>query len=493
MGKNTELLEYIYNQRWCNFKDEITDNKVENLTFDSGEFDNHNTFFIIGNAEIQNVKSRYFIMPLTKNKVEGENYLNFNNIKMYDAVKSPNYWSELMGNISLEQGFKLSNNYTLLYQSWDDFDFIVKHISDKSKPIGAEQSNSTLIIGNNLIAFKQQRVIEFSVGINPEVEMNYNLMKTSCKVVPKTFGYLSLIASDGKTAFAGIVQEFIKNNGDLWEILKQKLLEILEKTYASEKDIISLNDYKNLLNLMKLLGKKTNELLKCLKSFKGNTDIEPENITTKYIKNYKKSIKEFMKKTKLNIQNNINRLSSDMALNLQDPLVNWDKYIIDFLNSNFSKIEKRKNKGILMRVHGDFHLGQAIQTADNDIKFIDFSGEPNLDIEERKIKRSYMYDIAGMYRSISGYLPIVVSKKFALENENINNQKLIWASNIIKPIVKTLSDAFLEQLKIDPEWLKIEILRRNLYEINYEISYRPNMLFIPVDNLKELILGKITY
>ena len=149
----------------------------------------------------------------------------------------------------------------------------------------------------------------------------------------------------------------------------------------------------------------------------------------------------------------------------------------------------RDNKGLLMRVHGDFHLGQAIQTLDNDIKIIDFSGEPHLSFSQRKERCSYMYDIAGMYRSITGYLPIVVSKRFATdENGNIDNEKLVWANEILKPIIKYLSDAFLSELEIDREWFNIEVFRRNLYEINYEIAYRPTMLFIPINNLKELIL-----
>ena len=99
-----------------------------------------------------------------------------------------------------------------------------------------------------------------------------------------------------------------------------------------------------------------------------------------------------------------------------------------------------------------------------------------------------MYDIAGMYRSISGYLPVVVAKHFAtMDDGTVNNEKLVWATSIIRPIVHNLSMAFLNELKLDKEWLSLEIFRRNLYEINYEIAYRPQMLFIPIDNLKELL------
>ena len=490
MNNKKELLDYIYAMRWCSFKNDISSGMIEDVILESRPFDNGKKFFVIGKAIIKNSVPQYFVMPLTIEKIEDEPSVIFNGKKCYDALKSQNYWSSLMYEITLDKEFSFSNGFKLLYQSWDGFDFITKHIDDISKPLGAEQSNSTLVIGNNVLAFKQQRMIEFVSESNPEVEMNYNLMKTHCNVVPKTYGHLSLINSDGETAFIGIVQEFVPNNGDLWELSKEKLLDILDDTYLSNTDIIPLSKYKNLYELMHLLGKKTNELLLCLSSFSGNKNLTSKAITVSYINQYKRNIKILMKETRENIKNNINKISSDMALNIQDILENWNRYTSTFLNNNISNLLKRKNMGNLMRVHGDFHLGQAIESKSKQIKFIDFSGEPNLTLKERKVKHSYMYDIAGMYRSISGYLPVVVAKHFATEsNGEINNEKLVWATSIIKPIINNLSNAFLNELKIDKEWFALEVFRRNLYEINYEISYRPQMLFIPIDNFKELLVG----
>lgn len=487
MSKNTELLQYIYNQRWCNFKEEITDKKVVDIKLYSTEFDT-NKLFVIGEADIKNKPKQYFIMPLIIGKSKEYTSFKYKNNYAYDALVSSDYWKGLMRNISLDKTLVINQEYNLIYQSWDGFDYITKHIEDESKPLGAEQSNTTLIIGNKDIAFKQQRIIEFSNDVNSEIDMNYQLMKNACSVVPKTYGYLSLVKSNGETAFVGIVQEFVKNKGDLWEISRDELVNILQKAFQKNVSVIPFEKYEHLVLLMKKLGQKTSLLIQCFKTFSEKNSVV-KDITFTYLRSYKKQLKELIEKTKQNILNNINNLTSDMALNIQEPLKNFRKYIDIFIKDNFSKIEMRDNKGLLMRVHGDFHLGQAIQTLDNDIKIIDFSGEPHLSFSQRKERCSYMYDIAGMYRSITGYLPIVVSKKFATdENGNIDNEKLVWANEILKPITKYLSDAFLSELEIDREWFNIEVFRRNLYEINYEIAYRPTMLFIPINNLKELIL-----
>ena len=503
MSKNKELLNYIYQQRWCSFKSEIETNSIKKIDFFDTEYNNNKKFFIIGNAEFTNHQpNKTFIMPLAKGAIKTEPTVKYKKFITYDATKSNDYWSSLMQELTIDKGLTIANGkYQLIYQSWDNFEYITNHLQDKSTPLNVEQSNSTILVGNKEIAFKQQRIIEFSSFVNPEVEMNYNLLKVGFSAIPKTYGHLSLLNTSGESAFVGIVQEFIPNNGDLWEICKTKLLSLLKKAY-NDKKLLSQNgriksrEYKDIKDLMTLLGKKTEKLMKALKSFKGSPDITPEKITTEYLSIYTSNIKKLIQETKENIKNNLSKLSPDMALNIQNPILT--NHIENFMLKNFGKIENRKDKGILMRVHGDFHLGQAIQSLSGEIKFIDFAGEPHLSPEQRKTKHSYMYDIAGMYQSIGGYLPVVVAKRFAItqdENgtETINNEKLLWANNKLKPIISTMLKAFMASIKIDNEWLSIEIFRRNLYEINYEIAYRPQLLFIPVNNLKDMLIGTKYY
>ena len=44
---NKKLLEYIYNQRWCNFKDDIKSNKVKNITLEMAPFNDKKIYFQI--------------------------------------------------------------------------------------------------------------------------------------------------------------------------------------------------------------------------------------------------------------------------------------------------------------------------------------------------------------------------------------------------------------------------------------------------------------
>jgi maltose alpha-D-glucosyltransferase/alpha-amylase len=54
---------------------------------------------------------------------------------------------------------------------------------------------------------------------------------------------------------------------------------------------------------------------------------------------------------------------------------------------------------VKIRHHGDFHLGQML-IAKDDVAIIDFEGEPQRSVDERRRKASAARDLAGMIRSI---------------------------------------------------------------------------------------------
>jgi len=59
------------------------------------------------------------------------------------------------------------------------------------------------------------------------------------------------------------------------------------------------------------------------------------------------------------------------------------------------KITGRRLSAMKCRIHGDFHLGQALFTG-KDFVFIDFEGEPVHSLSGRRLKRSPLLDVAGM-------------------------------------------------------------------------------------------------
>ncbi|RYF65065.1 MAG: trehalose synthase, partial [Cytophagaceae bacterium] len=147
------------------------------------------------------------------------------------------------------------------------------------------------------------------------------------------------------------------------------------------------------------------------------------------------------------------------------------------------------------RIHGDYHLGQVLATQ-NDYVIIDFEGEPESTIAERKIKHSPLKDVAGMIRS---YHYAVSAKLFnASETEGIDPDKLqVVSDRWYKLIRDTYLDAYLGTFgSPHPMFydngeinylLLIYLLEKAVYELGYEISYRPTWVKIPLKGIVDVI------
>jgi maltose alpha-D-glucosyltransferase/alpha-amylase len=64
----------------------------------------------------------------------------------------------------------------------------------------------------------------------------------------------------------------------------------------------------------------------------------------------------------------------------------------------FGSILTRPLTGLRIRGHGDFHLEQVLMTGD-DVVIVDFEGEPDRYLEERRLRFSPLYDVASMLHS----------------------------------------------------------------------------------------------
>jgi maltose alpha-D-glucosyltransferase/alpha-amylase len=162
----------------------------------------------------------------------------------------------------------------------------------------------------------------------------------------------------------------------------------------------------------------------------------------------------------------------------------------DFLRP-FRDMQRLRDAGVRIRVHGDYHLGQVLVT-EGDIMIIDFEGEPSRSLVDRRAKSSPLRDVAGMlqsftYASLAGLGAATLTRPDDVER--LAPWAQLWETWVARTFLQayvaaTRHAAFLpsnsEHLE---EMLSVFILDKALYELGYELNNRPDWVHIPLAGL----------
>ncbi len=140
--------------------------------------------------------------------------------------------------------------------------------------------------------------------------------------------------------------------------------------------------------------------------------------------------------------------------------------------------------GASIRHHGDLHLGQTVVGPDGWV-LLDFEGEPNRPLAERRQRHSPLRDVAGMLRSLA---------YAAATHRRGGGQRLSagWEAaaraayldgylSTVDPALLPTSAAGTARL------LALFELEKVVYEIGYELAHRPDWLVLPVSGLTRLL------
>ena len=153
----------------------------------------------------------------------------------------------------------------------------------------------------------------------------------------------------------------------------------------------------------------------------------------------------------------------------------------DLLRASLGETDRIGNAGRKIRTHGDLHLGQMLVQGD-DIRILDFEGEPGRPLEAARVKQSPLRDAAGMLRSFHYAAHVVrreegrgfaesqamtLGKAFLLEYWNA-----VDGSGL-------LPDHPADRHKI----LNVFLLEKAVYELQYEWNNRPDWAIIPLCGL----------
>lgn len=377
---------------------------------------------------------------------------------------------------------------------------------------GGEQSNTSAIVGNRLI-FKLFRRI--NDGENPDLEIGRYLTEhTRLSCVPQVAGALEYHSKNGDQFTLAVLHEFVASQGDAWVYTLDELgryLERIESELSSLPPAEALPTSTTLLALADqvpptsaqdaigpylyaadLLGRRTAEMHLALAAGE-EANFAPEPFTKLYQRSRYQSMRAGARKT-LSLLGKQRKALSGATAELADRVLEHEAALVE----RYRNIADHPITAQRTRCHGDFHLGQVLFTG-KDFVIIDFEGEPDRPIDERKIKASPLRDVAGMIRSLHYASQAAMRSPHhkALHVKTGGDGMAPWldvwflwsSASFLKAYLAEMADSSI--LPSDHDELKslldAFLLEKAVYELGYELNNRPDWVQIPLEGILHLL------
>ena len=482
-------------------------------------------------------KTREIILNLTENTfskkiaVTVENEQKIITLNLVEAEYCLFFWRKMLFDTTVSESFPSMDMELTLYTDQFEEDVNMKKVQNLIEaglyPDRYQLSINQLGKGNTTnmlfslnisnkrnpdqssVSYVLKSYKDYSVSLEPSTL--FVLVKNKFPNAPKIYGTIKLL--DKETI--GII-ESVPNVGNLGEIYWNELNNMITKVFKDlNKNYSIYNEKQNISNLIKESCAETIKLSSEIGGFIKNLhkalilssqdeySLESADSNT-YLRNYTERLNGIISEllTHMTQQSesaffNLPKISS-ILIDIKD--------IIERFRAEFQvpKIE-------IQPVHQDLHMEQILYNkADSQYNFyfIDFEGDPQLAIEERKAKFPVEKDLASFLRALS-YIKfntllnfiekkIIRKGRYEVPEEILYN---LYFRRAAKPLNKTLDvvlnvlniwetklmGKILKNLNMDYILITYFYIERALNELNYEIGHRPNKILVPILGLKEIV------
>ncbi len=350
-----------------------------------------------------------------------------------------------------------------------------------------EQSNTSLIVGNQatLKLYRQPHR-----GIEPEIELGRFLTRIGFANSPALLGAVEHVDADGTPTALGVAFQHVRNQGDGWTVVVNALdRELEEASLAGQSSDEAEIGLAYSLSLLEAVGRRTGELHRALAQSPDDPDFAPEPITRADIEAWHARTLARAKEA-MQLLAKLRDGLDEEARALADRLIEANAALLARIDAAVPKSVKGKK----IRLHNDLHLRQ-ILVAENDVYIVDFGGEPNTPVAERRARGPHVRDIAGMLRSFDYAARTAIDRQRQRgvgQLAEIEAKALNWRAAAEYTFLEAYRRALAGTGKPaaalpSRELLPLFLIDKLLYEIIYEGLNRPVWLSVPLKAALELI------
>ncbi|HET9257400.1 MAG TPA: aminoglycoside phosphotransferase [Pseudonocardiaceae bacterium] len=327
--------------------------------------------------------------------------------------------------------------------------------SARSRPVGAEQSNTSLVYGQ---AYVLKLFRKLTMGANPDLELHRALAKQRCPHIAAPLG--SIEWSPGSPAVTyGMLSEFLRNAAEGWAMATASVRDLLAGSSLADGPPESANPAEaggDFAAEAHRLGHAVAIVHADLATALG---VSPAPA------GYLEELAEGMH----------HRLDTTLAA---VPALAEHAAAV---RAVYNEVRELDVPVPLQRVHGDLHLGQTLRDVTGWV-LIDFEGEPLVPLAARIAPASALRDVAGMLRSFD-------YAAHHLPQESADAERAAAAIAWTTRNQGAFCDGY-SQAAPDPRdqavLLRAFELDKAVYEVGYEHAHRPTWLPIPLAAITRL-------
>lgn len=312
----------------------------------------------------------------------------------------------------------------------------------------SEQSNTSLLFGEDSI-FKVFR--RLSPGPNPDLEVPQALARLGSEHVAAPLGWVDT-SSQGEVTVLGILSTYLRAATDGWSLAATSIRDLYASQQLSAEE--AGGDFAPEAHR---LGTATAAVHRDLARAFGTRELPPGS-------------------------------AAELAQQMQDRLAEALAAVPalapyeGMLSAAYSDLAKLEDPLPVQRVHGDYHLGQAMRTQTGWV-LIDFEGEPARPLAERRARHPALRDVAGMLRSFE------YAARHQLNPETETPMLRQAARDWVHRNQEAFCAGYAAAGGADPREhaaaLRAFTFDKAVYEVVYEARQRPSWLRIPLESLDD--------
>lgn len=327
----------------------------------------------------------------------------------------------------------------------------------RARPITSEQSNTSLVFGNQYILKLFRRL---TPGVNPDLLLHRALRSVGSEQIALPLGAITGQVA-GQATTIGMLQQFVPDAVDGWAMATTSVRDLM-----ADPDLAPDEVGGDFAGEAHRLGTAVATVHADLQRGLGVQEADADELDRTVVAM-------------------VDRLAS-----VTEMVPELARHA-PVLRAAFEQLREVKTPVSMQYIHGDLHLGQVLRTA-NGWLLIDFEGEPAAPAQERGTLRSPLRDVAGMLRSFDyAAHQMLFGQQYedgVISPEGLD-KALAWARRNREAFCDGYAEVEVASVgdpRSHPVLMRAFELDKAVYEVAYEHANRPEWLPIPLSSIARI-------